>query len=1519
MIDITTLGVDFDISGLLRGRRALSDTTDAANRTADAADRTHNKFSALSSMSGMLATALSAIGVGLLVREFIQTADAVSLMDARLKLAMGNMEDFEQAQRDVYAIAQKNNVSLASTAALYTKLADPIRNAGGGVKEIRGIVDAFSTSLRISGASSEEASSSILQFGQAMAAGVLSGDEFKSLAESSPVFMKALAEGMGVPVGNLKKLGAEGKLTADIVGNSLLGSLTKLNAQAANLPDTFGGAMTRFKNDLTIAIRDLNSDTSVTGGLIGMVEVARSLIPEVRDALAGAFKAVSEWIGKNRDGLGEMWENAKLLLGDVWGLAKAAASVGAFISEWGTSSGTFNGAITLARYGVALLQDGVTYLAAGFAQFGSLIMQCITKPLKVAAEAAAWIVEVYDTDGAAKIRAAAKGMDDFASAGFKAGAEIAESFARGDSAVGRLDRSINGVKLTAGSTSDTLKKVSDAFDKLNKGTGGGVDAKTAAAANKELAKQSDLMAKLSGFNADYEEQYKRLNLMLKAGKITASEYADAQIKLYNQQPVAEKAAKAEADAKKVLTEFTKDYNSQLSITSNIMRDQLVEATEEAKKNEELAKNRGLSKSAIEFETVARLESQLAQRSSLGLTIDEIAHLERLIAVKKRNAEALVKTEGGPDLDAARATLEAMTALDSATQSAASSMADAFGAVGSAIGGMTTALTAYGSTQAAIEAERLAAIQSASGTREQIAKKIADAELKASKASAQASMKSYGDMAGAAKGFFKEQSTGYKVLETAEKSFRMMEMAMAIDNMIVKSGLISGYTGLFVAAKATETTVQAGATAASTTMAGTEASAWGITAVVKSLASLPFPFNIAAGAATLAAVVAIGANVMGSTGGAPDINPNSAEERQKVQGTGTVLGDSAAKSESMVHSLGIMEKYAALELDYQSSMLNALQNIETALGGAAKGIAQTTGITGGSAFNTEEYNDENTFSASHTKSIQDSGVKISGTFGQLRAGFGSGRQYEDIRTTSDGGMFHSGWTNDETKYKTLSKEAMKPFTLIFDNMGDLMVDAGTKLGYDSKSLNDQINQMSIDFGVSLRGLSGQDLTDALNAGVSVAFDNIAASIFPFLEDFQKMGEGLGETLVRVASDVQGVDSVFQSLGKWNSLTITAKETLVEASGGLDEFATQAKSFMQNFYTEAEQIAATKAKMNPVLSKYGLTTEGPDAQRMFRDFVLGLDVSTDAGAKTYAMLMDLQQSFFDVTDAAASQRKSLQDELDDLLLSPAQKLAKERSGLDVSNRALFDQIQLTKRLNDEREKSTGTLEDFIKGMKSFADSVRKTSESLLTGSLSVLTPEQQYDELRRQYEDTKAKAMAGDTKAQSEYASDLNAFLSASQKINGGDAAYMADFARAQADAHQLALMTENQIDTAQAQLDILREQRDGIDTLNESVRSLADELRYQNEMGGGTMSAAELASTAATERANTAAEMAALRETTQKVVTELAALRDDLKQQTGDTIKETAKVQESTTRAVVGAIEKVGGVTFRKNYAEDMIE
>ena len=169
---------------------------------------------------------------------------------------------------------------------------------------------------------------------------------------------------------------------------------------------------------------------------------------------------------------------------------------------------------------------------------------------------------------------------------------------------------------------------------------------------------SDLLNRISGkslgVDSDYEENLAKLAAGFKAGKQSLAEY-NATLEKYNsQQPRAKQAEEDRGKALKQATDFEESYAKALEATSGVYAKRINDAEDEADRNEELASTYGITKSAVEQLELARLQEQLAQRSTLGLTLDEIDHLEKLIDAKKRNAAAVAAME---QVDAAKKAAE----------------------------------------------------------------------------------------------------------------------------------------------------------------------------------------------------------------------------------------------------------------------------------------------------------------------------------------------------------------------------------------------------------------------------------------------------------------------------------------------------------------------------------------------------------------------------------------------------------------------------------------------------------------------------------------------------------------------------------------------------------------------------------------------------------------------------------------------------------------------------------------------
>ncbi|GLT02722.1 hypothetical protein GCM10007897_41440 [Sphingobium jiangsuense] len=200
-------------------------------------------------MRGMVA-ALAGVSVIALTRQFLSLADEAKKLDATLKLATAGFGSFGQAQKDVRAIANETRAGLSETAKLYANFVRGAKELGGTQAQAARATETFSKTLKISGADANQAASATLQFGQALAAGALRGDELNSILEASPRLARLLAESMGRPIGEIKKLGEEGLLTSD----KLLKALTDvkftegIDSEFKQLPLTFEDAMTRVSN-----------------------------------------------------------------------------------------------------------------------------------------------------------------------------------------------------------------------------------------------------------------------------------------------------------------------------------------------------------------------------------------------------------------------------------------------------------------------------------------------------------------------------------------------------------------------------------------------------------------------------------------------------------------------------------------------------------------------------------------------------------------------------------------------------------------------------------------------------------------------------------------------------------------------------------------------------------------------------------------------------------------------------------------------------------------------------------------------------------------------------------------------------------------------------------------------------------------------------------------------------------------------------------------------------------------------
>ena len=204
---------------------------------------------------GLLAAGSLGEAIGA-VREY---ADAWTMMQNRLKSAGLASGEAAVAQAKIVDIATKSRSTLAEVGNLYARVAFATEELGTSQADVAKITETLSKAFKLSGKTALESQSAITQLTQALASGVLQGDELRSLRENAPEVARAIADAFGVTVGELKKLGAEGQLTADKIIPAILGASDKIEQRFAQTRSTFedyGIAISNFFQRAVASVQD---------------------------------------------------------------------------------------------------------------------------------------------------------------------------------------------------------------------------------------------------------------------------------------------------------------------------------------------------------------------------------------------------------------------------------------------------------------------------------------------------------------------------------------------------------------------------------------------------------------------------------------------------------------------------------------------------------------------------------------------------------------------------------------------------------------------------------------------------------------------------------------------------------------------------------------------------------------------------------------------------------------------------------------------------------------------------------------------------------------------------------------------------------------------------------------------------------------------------------------------------------------------------------------------------------------
>ncbi|EHQ9354259.1 tape measure protein [Salmonella enterica] len=237
-----------DTAQLLRADKQVRDITDGMEGGFNRADKAASSLTSSFGSLSRVATSLMAI---LSVQQVTQYADAWTTLSNKLANALRPGEQLVDVTERVFNITQQTRGSLDATASLYARLERATREYGTSADDLAKLTTIINQGFVVSGATAQEAENAIIQLSQGLASGALRGEEFNSVNEQGNRLIVALADSMGVGIGQMRQMAAAGKLTTDVVVNGLLSQGVTIGNEFANTTTTISQALQVAGNNIT--------------------------------------------------------------------------------------------------------------------------------------------------------------------------------------------------------------------------------------------------------------------------------------------------------------------------------------------------------------------------------------------------------------------------------------------------------------------------------------------------------------------------------------------------------------------------------------------------------------------------------------------------------------------------------------------------------------------------------------------------------------------------------------------------------------------------------------------------------------------------------------------------------------------------------------------------------------------------------------------------------------------------------------------------------------------------------------------------------------------------------------------------------------------------------------------------------------------------------------------------------------------------------------------------------------------
>lgn len=277
MAQESRLVIVIDSQNAERNARNLGNELDSIERKGDFATKSMDALSvATRQLAGYMAGLVT-------VSAAISKMDTYTGLQNRLKLVTNNQVELNKATEDTFRIAQKTYSAWDSVLQVYQRFSDNAKTLNLTMDDTARLTETVSKAVAISGASAEAADAALVQFGQALASGTLRGEELNSVMEQTPALAKAIAKGMGITVGELRSVAAEGKITSQEIVKALRNVESDVDALFAKTDITIGQSLTLLNNEITKFVGEAGKGSGAAQVLAGSVQTLASNLDLIAD------------------------------------------------------------------------------------------------------------------------------------------------------------------------------------------------------------------------------------------------------------------------------------------------------------------------------------------------------------------------------------------------------------------------------------------------------------------------------------------------------------------------------------------------------------------------------------------------------------------------------------------------------------------------------------------------------------------------------------------------------------------------------------------------------------------------------------------------------------------------------------------------------------------------------------------------------------------------------------------------------------------------------------------------------------------------------------------------------------------------------------------------------------------------------------------------------------------------------------------------------------------------------------